>query len=102
VREARSAEADTEAARGVGTNITAANASRLDLDQDVVVADWGNGHIANLYGHRPQENARPVRLNVYRHRFLLDVLLERFGGGSFDGGRRTKAVGARAALFIAC
>jgi len=70
-----SVEAEVEAVvRGSGTNITATDSSRLNLDQHVVVADWRNGLIPNLYGHRPQENARPIRRrDIYSHRFLGGV-----------------------------
>ena len=45
-----SVKADIETVRKPGTNITAADSSRLNLDQHIVVTGWRNGHIANLYG----------------------------------------------------
>ena len=44
---------DVEMVKGPGTNIAAADSSRFNLDQHIVVAGWRDGHIANLYGQRP-------------------------------------------------
>jgi len=74
-------KADVEIVRRPGTNIAAADSSRFNLDQHIVVTGWRDGHIANLYGQRPQENTRPIRRrNIYSHRFW-----EVYSGGRFEG-----------------
>lgn len=65
-----SARSDVEVVGRHGTNVAAADASRLNLHQHVAVADRWNGHIANLDSQRLHEDARPIRCDGHGDRFL--------------------------------